>query len=127
MRLYQLAMRELARRKIRTLYTASSITLSVALLTATVVGAAGQRDLMLIIARYGHSLTIFPATSNEVTLQNFGIGTGHYIPEASIPEIQRVYEAAIRTGWQKRGALIINDGTPGGISDLEPAMFMPRL
>ena len=128
MRLYQLAMRELARRKIRTLYTASSITLSVALLTATVlVGAAGQKDLMLVIARYGHSLTIFPATSNEVTLQNFGIGTGHYIPEAIIPEIQRVYEAAIRTGWQKRGALLINDGMPGGISDLEPAMFMPRL
>ncbi len=128
MKLYQLALRELARRKIRTLYTASSITLSAALLTATVlVGAAGQRDLMLTIARYGHSLTIFPATSNEVSLQSFGIGTGHYIPESNIPEIQRVYETAIRAGWEKRGALIINDGAPGGITNLQPAVFMPRL
>jgi putative ABC transport system permease protein len=128
MKLYQLALRELSRRKIRTLYTASSITLSVALLAATVLlGAAGQKDLMLIIARYGHSLTIFPATSNEVSLRQFGIGTGHYIPESSIPEIQRVYEHAIRAGWRKRGALLINDGTPGGIDEIQPAVFMPRL
>lgn len=127
MKLYQLALRELLRRKIRTLYTASSITLSVALLAATVLlGAAGQKDLMLIIARYGHSLTIFPATSNEVSLRQFGIGSGHYIPESSVPEIQRVYEAAIRAGWRKQGALLINDGTPGGV-DIQPAVFVPRL
>lgn len=128
MTLTQLALREVARRRLRTLYSASSIALSVALLLATLlIGAAGQKDLVLIIARYGHSLTIFPATSREQSLANFGIGAGQYIQEAALPDIQRIYEGAIRTGWEKRGALLINDGLPGGISALEPALFMPRL
>jgi putative ABC transport system permease protein len=128
MKIYQIALREIARRKTRTLYTASSVALSVALLVAALmVGTAGQRDLLLTIARYGHSLTIFPATTNETSLQSFGIGTGHYIPEDAIPEIQEVYEKAIRAGWEKKGGLVINDGMPGGVSALDPAIFTPRL
>lgn len=128
MKIYQIAMREIARRKVRTLYTASSVALSVALLIAALmVGMAGQKDLILTIARYGHSLTIFPATSNETSLQSFGIGNGHYIPEDAIPEIQKVYEEAIRAGWEKKGGLVINDGIPGGVSSLDPAIFTPRL
>ena len=128
MKIYQIAMREIARRKVRTLYTASSVALSVALLIAALmVGMAGQKDLLLTIARYGHSLTIFPATTNETSLQSFGIGSGHYIPEDAIPEIQEVYEKAIRLGWEKKGGLVINDGMPGGVSSLDPAIFTPRL
>lgn len=128
MKIYQIAMREIGRRKMRTLYTASSVALSVALLIAALmVGMAGQKDLLLTIARYGHSLTIFPATTNETSLQSFGIGTGHYIPEDAIPEIQEVYEKAIRLGWEKKGGLVINDGMPGGVASLDPAIFTPRL
>lgn len=128
MKIYQIALREIGRRKMRTLYTASSVALSVALLIAALmVGMAGQKDLLLTIARYGHSLTIFPATTNETSLQSFGIGTGHYIPEDAIPEIQEVYEKAIRLGWEKKGGLVINDGMPGGVASLDPAIFTPRL
>ncbi len=128
MKIYQIAMREIGRRKMRTLYTASSVALSVALLIAALmVGMAGQKDLLLTIARYGHSLTIFPATTNETSLQSFGIGSGHYIPEDAIPEIQEVYEKAIRLGWEKKGGLVINDGMPGGVASLDPAIFTPRL
>ncbi|MEK7245473.1 MAG: ABC transporter permease, partial [Pseudomonadota bacterium] len=75
MRLYQVALREIGRRKIRTAYTASGVVISVALLIASIVVAiAGQKDMVLTIARYGHSLTIFPATTNETTLRGFGIG-----------------------------------------------------
>jgi putative ABC transport system permease protein len=127
-KLYQVALREIGRRKIRTLYTASSVALSVALLIAALmVGAAGQKDLLLTIARYGHSLTIFPATTNETSLQSFGIGTGHYIPEDAIPDIQKVYEAAIRAGWEKKGGLVLDAGAPGGVDNLQPAYFVPRL
>jgi len=83
--------------------------------------------LLLTIARYGHSLTIFPSTSNETSLQNFGIGTGHYIPEDSLPVIQETYEKAIRIGWEKQGGLVIGEGAPGGVDTLEPAVFTPRL
>lgn len=128
MKLYQVALREIGRRKMRTLYTASSVALSVALLIAALmVGMAGQKDLLLTIARYGHSLTIFPATTNETSLQSFGIGTGHYIPEDAIPEIQNVYEAAIRTGWEKKGGYVLDAGVIGGVDNLQPAIFTPRL
>ncbi|MCL4183069.1 MAG: ABC transporter permease [Burkholderiaceae bacterium] len=128
MRIHQVALREIARRRIRTLYTASSITLSVALLMATLlVGSAGQKDLTLIIARYGHSLTIFPATTYDISLQSFGIGSGHYIPQDAIPGIQEVYEAAIRAGWEKRGGYVLDGGLPGGVDNLQPAVFTPRL
>ena len=128
MKIYQIALREIARRKSRTLYTASSVALSVALLIAALmVGMAGQKDLLLTIARYGHSLTIFPATSNETSLQSFGIGTGHYIPEDAIPGIQEVYEKAIRLGWEKKGGFVLDAGAPGGVDMLQPAVFTPRL
>lgn len=128
MKVYQIALREVGRRKFRTVYTASSVAISVALLIAALmVGMAGQKDLLLTIARYGHSLTIFPATSNETSLQNFGIGAGHYIPEESIPAIQQVYEKAIRTGWEKKGGYVLDAGAPGGVDMLQPAVFTPRL
>jgi putative ABC transport system permease protein len=127
-KLYQVALREVMRRKIRAVYTASGIALAVALLIATIaIGAAGQKDLMLIIARYGHSLTIFPATSHETSLQSFGIGGGHYIPEDAIPELKQVYETAIRAGWERMGGLVTGAGTIGGVDDLQQAVFAPRL
>lgn len=128
MKLYQVAMHEISRRKIRTAYTASGVVISVALLVASIVVAiAGQKDIMLIINRYGHSLTIFPATSTETTLRGFGIGGGHYIPESAIPSIREVYDDAIRSGWQKRGGWVMEPGMPGGVDLLQPAIFSPRL
>ncbi len=128
MRLYHVALHEIGRRKIRTAYTASGVVLSVALLVASlIVAIAGQKDILLIMNRYGHSLTIFPATSSEQTLTGFGIGTGHYIPETAIPKIMQVYDGAIRSGWEKRGGWVLEPGAPGGVDMLQPALFSPRL
>lgn len=128
MKLYQVALHEISRRKIRTAYTASGVVISVALLVASIVVAvAGQKDIMLIINRYGHSLTIFPATTTETTLRGFGIGGGHYIPESAIPSIREVYDGAIRSGWQKRGGWVSEPGMPGGVDLFQPAIFSPRL
>lgn len=128
MRLWELALRELNRRKIRTLYMASGIAVSVALLVAVATaGTTAQRRLNLIIARYGHSLTILPAVSRETDLRVFGIGTGQYIPEDALPEIEKVYEHAIRLGWERKGGVLVRAGTIGGISSIEPATFAPRL
>ncbi len=128
MRLYQLALRELGRRKVRTLYTAGAIAVSVALLVAVaIIGISAHRQLNLVIARYGHSLTILPAVGRETDLRAFGIGTGQYLPEASLPEIERVYQHAIRLGWERKGGLLIGEGTIGGLDPLQPATFAPRL
>lgn len=128
MRLYDVALREIGRRKIRTAYTASGVIISVALLVASIIVAiAGQKDIVLIMSRYGHSLTIFPATHHEQTLRGFGIGTGHYIPESAMPDIEKVYDGAIRSGWEKRGGWVMEPGAPGGVDLLQPAVFSPRL
>lgn len=128
MRLYQIALREIGRRKVRTLYLAGGIAISVGLFVAVAItGVSAQRQLRLIIARYGHSLTILPATSRETNLRTFGIGSGQYIPQAALPEIERVYEHAIRIGWERKGGLVLNDGAPGGIAQIERATFAPRL
>lgn len=128
MRLHQLAFRELGRRKIRTLYTAGGIAISVALLVAVAItGGSAYRQINLIIARYGHSLTILPAVSRESDLRAFGIGTGHYIPEDALPEIEKVYQHAIRLGWERKGGLLVSAGTIGGVDSLQPATFAPRL
>lgn len=128
MRLYHVALRELSRRKIRTLYTSGGIAISVALLIAVAItGTSAQRQLNLIIARYGHSLTILPAVSKEASLRSFGIGTGHYIPEEALPEIERVYQHAIRLGWERQGGLVLGGGTIGGVDDFQRATFAARL
>jgi putative ABC transport system permease protein len=128
MKLYQVALREIGRRSTRTAYAASGVVISVALLVASVIVAiAGQKDIALIINRYGHSLTIFPATSTETTLKAFGIGSGQYIPESALPAIREVYDGAIRAGWRARGGWVMEPGAPGGVELLTPATFAPRL
>lgn len=128
MRLHEVAIREILRRRGRTLYLASGIGIAVGLLVAVAMtGTSAERQLRLIIARYGHSLTIMPATGHETNLRAFGIGSGQYIPEVLLPEIERVYQHAVRTGWERKGRLVLNDGAPGGIAWIEPPTFAPRL
>jgi putative ABC transport system permease protein len=128
MNIIQIALREVGRRKMRTLYTASGIALAVALLIATItVGGGGYQDLTQTINRYGHQLTILPATTNETSLQGFGIGGEHYIPEDAIPDLQEVYEQAIVEGWRTRDALILIEGFMGDQEQVDPATFAPRV
>jgi putative ABC transport system permease protein len=127
-KLYHVALHEISRRKTRTAYTASGVVISVALLVASIaIAVAGQKDIVQIINRYGHSLTIFPATSNETTLKGFGIGSGQYIPESAMPAIREVYDSAIKSGWEARGGWVMEPGAPGGVAMLQPATFAPRL
>ncbi len=128
MKLYMIAMKEVRKRKMRTIYTSFGIAIAVSMLISVMITAAsGQREVFQVIARYGHSLTITPVnTESQQSLKTFGIGTGTYIPESAIPEIEKIYQDAIVSGWEAMGALVFQDGTIGGAA-FPPPTFAPRL
>jgi putative ABC transport system permease protein len=129
-KIYQLALKEIGKRKMRTLYTSFGIAVAVSMLISVMITASsGQKEVFNVIARYGHSLTITPVDkSSSQSLKNFGIGTGSYIPESAMPDILNVYQDAIVAGWEKMGALIFQDGTVGiAGAAFPPPTFAPRL
>ncbi len=129
MRIYQVALKEISKRKMRTIYTSFGIAVAVSMLISVMITAAsGQKEVFNVIARYGHSLTITPVDDkSSQSLKNFGIGTGSYIPENALPDILNVYQEAIVAGWEKLGALIFQEGTIGGSGAFPPPTFAPRL
>lgn len=128
MRIYHVALKEVSKRKIRTIYTSLGIAIAVSMLISIMITASsGQREVFQVIARYGHSLTIVPVNTNsQQSLKTFGIGTGSYIPQDSVPDIEKTYQEAIVAGWEKMGALIFQEGTIGGAA-FPPPTFAPRL
>lgn len=129
MRIYQVALKEISKRKMRTIYTSFGIAVAVSMLISVMITASsGQKEVFNVIARYGHSLTITPVDNkSSQSLKNFGIGTGSYIPESALPDILNVYQEAIVAGWEKLGALIFQEGTIGGSGAFPPPTFAPRL
>jgi len=130
MKIYQVALKEIGKRKMRTIYTSFGIAVAVSMLISVMITASsGQKEVFNVIARYGHSLTIQPVdTKSAQSLKNFGIGTGSYIPETALPDILEVYQKAIVSGWEKMGALIFQEGTMGmGGAAFPPPTFAPRL
>lgn len=128
MRIYHVALKEVSKRKIRTIYTSFGIAIAVSMLISIMITASsGQKEVFQVIARYGHSLTIVPVdTQSQQSLKTFGIGTGSYIPEDSVPNIEKTYQEAIVSGWEKMGALVFQEGTIGGAA-FPPPTFAPRL
>lgn len=128
MRIYHVALKEVGKRKVRTVYTSLGIAIAVSMLISVLITASsGQKEVFQVIARYGHSLTIVPAdTQSQQSLKTFGIGTGSYIPEKALPDIEKVYQEAIISGWEKMGALVFQEGTIGGAA-FPPPTFAPRL
>lgn len=128
MRLYQIALKEIKHRKIRTIYTAVGIAISMSMLIGVILTAnSAEKEVLNTIAKYGHSLTIIPAVEKSGSLRYFGIATGQYIPEEAIPEIEKVYDEAIRSGWEKIGGFVLGAGTIGGVDSFQKATFAPRL
>jgi putative ABC transport system permease protein len=130
MKIYQVALKEIGKRKMRTIYTSFGIAVAVSMLISVMITASsGQKEVFNVIARYGHSLTIQPVdTKSAQSLKNFGIGTGSYISETALPAILEVYQKAIVSGWEKMGALIFQEGTMGmGGAAFPPPTFAPRL
>ncbi|MDD4859954.1 MAG: ABC transporter permease [Dehalococcoidales bacterium] len=122
MKLYQIVLKDIMRRKRRVLYA----TLGVLIGTMTViailtVAQAGQARIYSQLEKYGANLTIVPATRSlntglgDLTLGTVTVGE-NYIPEDKLPEIRRIADGKIKE------ALKIKDD--GEIAAIAPKLYL---
>lgn len=122
MKLYQVVVKDVIRRKRRVLYA----TLGVVIGTATVVGIltvalAGQARIYSQLEKYGPNLAVIPAISNlDVKLGDISLGTvsvgENYVSEEKLPEIREIADGEIRK------ALNIDD--EGDIATIAPKLYI---
>jgi putative ABC transport system permease protein len=122
MKLYQVVLKDVIRRKKRVLYA----TLGVVIGTATVVGIltvarAGQERIYNQLEKYGPNLAVVPAINNldmklgDVKLGMLAVGD-NYVSEDKLPEIRRIADGEIRK------TLKIED--EGNIATIAPSLYI---
>ena len=122
MKLYQVVVKDVIRRKRRVLYA----TLGVVIGTATVVGiltvaSAGQARIYNQLEKYGPNLAVIPAINNldmklgDVRLGMLAVGD-NYVSEDKLPKIRQIADGEIRK------ALKIED--EGNIATIAPNLYI---
>jgi putative ABC transport system permease protein len=122
MKLYQVVLKDILRRKKRVLYA----TIGVIVATMTVVGVvtialAGQARIYAQLEKYGANLSVVPATKSldtglgDLTLGTVTVGD-NYISADKLPQIRQIADDLIR---QYRGIT-----TPGDISTIAPQLLV---
>ncbi len=122
MKLYQVVLKDVIRRKRRVLYA----TLGVIIGTATVVGIltvarAGQTRIYNQLEKYGPNLAVIPAINSmdmklgDVKLGMLAVGD-NYVSEDKLPQIRQIADGEIRK------ALKIED--EGNIATIAPNLFV---
>ncbi len=122
MKLYQIVLKDIMRRKRRVLYAALGVVIG----TMTVVGVltiafAGENRIYGQLEKYGANLTIIPAINRiDTKVGNLSLGTlsigENYISESYLPKIREIADGEIRT------ALNIKDDEP--ISIIAPKLYV---
>ncbi len=122
MKLYQVVLKDILRRKKRVLYA----TIGVIVATMTVVGVvsialAGQARIYAQLEKYGANLSIVPATrSLDTALGDLTLGTvtvgDNYISADKLPPIRQITDDLIR---QYRGVT-----SPGNIATIAPQLLV---
>jgi putative ABC transport system permease protein len=122
MKLYQVVVKDVMRRKRRVLYA----TLGVVIGTATVVGIltvarAGQERIYNQLEKYGPNLAVVPAINNldmklgDVSLGMVTVGD-NYVSEDKLPEIRQIADGEIRKKF--------NIEDEGNIATIAPALYV---
>ena len=122
MKLYQMVIRDVLRRKRRVLFAVIGVLIG----TMTVVGIftiaqAGEKRMVEQLEKYGPNLTVIPAINSiDMQLGDLSLGTlsvgENYISEEKIPEIRAIADSAIRE------ALGIDD--EGKIATIAPKLYL---
>ncbi len=122
MKLYQMVLRDVWRRKRRVLFAVIGVIIG----TMTVVGIftisrAGEERMVEQLEKYGPNLTVVPAINNvDVSLGGLSLGTlsvgENYIPEDTIPQIRNIADSAIRE------TLGIDD--EGNLATIAPKLYV---
>jgi len=123
MKLYQIVLKDIMRRKRRVLYAAFGVLIG----TMTVVGVltiafAGENKIYSQIEKYGANLTIIPEVNNinaglgDLSLGTISVGE-NYIPETVITRVQEIADGEIRQAIK-----IADDGGP--IATVAPRLYV---
>lgn len=122
MKLYQMVVKDVVRRKRRVLYAALGVVIGtmtvVAILTTTL---AGQERIYSQLEKYGPNLTIVPAISNlDMNMGDLSLGTltigDNYISEERLPQVRQIADSKIREGMG------IED--EGDIATIAPKLYL---
>jgi putative ABC transport system permease protein len=122
MKLYQIVIKDVTRRKKRMLYASLGVVIGVATIVAVLTTAlAGETNIYGQLEKYGANLVVMPAISDiDVGLGGLNLGTlavgENYISENELPEIRQIADGKIRA------ALNIED--EGDIATIAPRLYM---
>ncbi len=122
MKLYQIVLKDIIRRKKRILYAALGVVIG----TMTVIGVlniarAGESKIYSQLEKYGANLTIIPAVNSiDTKLGNLSLGTlsvgDNYIPESNMSKIRVITDGLIR---QARNITDL-----GNIATIAPTLYI---
>lgn len=102
MKLYQVVLKDILRRKRRVLYAILGVVIGTMTVTSILtVSAAGQARIITQLEKYGANLTVMPAIKTiDNSLGNISLGTmnlgENYISEDKIPIMRQITDAKIR-------------------------------
>jgi len=122
MKLYQIVLKDITRRKKRMLYASLGVVIGVATVVAVLtIALAGETDIYGQLEKYGANLVVMPAISDiDVGLGGLSLGTlavgENYISENELPQIRQIADGMIRE------ALNIED--EGDIATIAPRLYM---
>jgi putative ABC transport system permease protein len=122
MKLYQVVIKDIRRRKKRVLYASLGVVIGITTIIAVLtIALAGQTNIYGQLEKYGANLMVMPAISDiDVGLGGLSLGTlsvgENYISEDKLPEIRRISDGKIRE------ALGIED--EGNIVTIAPKLYM---
>jgi putative ABC transport system permease protein len=122
MKLYQMVMKDITRRKKRVLYASLGVIIGVTTIIAVLtIALAGETNIYGQLEKYGANLVVMPAINDiDVGLGGLSLGTlavgENYIPEDKLPEIRQISDSKIRE------ALSIED--EGDIATIAPRLYM---
>ena len=122
MKLYQVVLKDISRRKKRVIYAALGVIVgTMTVVSILTVAASGQSRIENQLEKYGPNLTVVPAINNlDMKLGDLSLGTlsvgENYIPESILPQVRQITDSEIR---QARG---ITD--TGDIATIVPSLYV---
>lgn len=122
MKLYQIVVKDIMRRKKRVLYASLGVVIGITTIIAVLtIALAGQTNIYGQLEKYGANLVVMPAINDiDIGLGGLSLGTlavgENYIPEDELPEIRQIADGKIRE------ALGIEDD--GDIATIAPKLYM---
>jgi putative ABC transport system permease protein len=122
MKLYQVVVKDIVRRKKRVLYASLGVVIGITTIIAVLtIALAGQTNIYGQLEKYGANLMVMPAISDiNLGLGGLSLGTlavgENYISEDRLPEIRQIADGKIRE------ALNIED--QGDIATIAPKLYV---